>query len=125
MTGYERIMTVLKGGKADRIPLMLHSFMPAAAEAGFTMAEYRSSAKNMAASHLIFARKYGLDGILLDVDTCMEAGAIGVPVDFPKDGPARVTGPASADIGELLEMMSPENCTLTTVSRYSLRRSGL
>jgi uroporphyrinogen decarboxylase len=108
MTGYERINTTLKGGSADKVPLMLHSFMPAAAEAGFTLTEYRNSARNMANSHLRFARKYGLDGILLDVDTCMEAGAIGVPIDFPVDGPARVRGPASDNIDELVEMMTPE-----------------
>jgi uroporphyrinogen decarboxylase len=62
----------------------------------------------MARCHLKFAQKYGLDGILLDVDTCMEAGAIGVPIDFPVDDPARVTGPASDNIEELLEMMTPE-----------------
>jgi MtaA/CmuA family methyltransferase len=108
MTGYERINTTLKGGLADKVPLMLHSFMPAAAEAGFTMAEYRSNARNMADSHLKFARKYGLDGILLDVDTCLEAGAVGVPVDFPENSPARVLGPASDNIDELLEIMRPE-----------------
>jgi uroporphyrinogen decarboxylase len=108
MTGYERISATLKGGAADKVPLMLHSFMPAAAEAGFTLTEYRNSARNMADSHLKFARKYGLDGILLDVDTCMEAGAVGVPIDFPVDGPARVSGSASDNIDELLEMMSPE-----------------
>jgi uroporphyrinogen decarboxylase len=108
MNGYERIRTTLNGGAADKTPLMLHSFMPAAAEAGFTMEEYRSSAGNMARAHLQFARKYGLDGILLDVDTCMEAGAVGVPIDFPPDGPARVSGPAADTIEELIEMMTPE-----------------
>ncbi|MDR1575557.1 MAG: hypothetical protein LBS37_06085 [Treponema sp.] len=108
MNGYERISTTLKGGMADKVPLMLHSFMPAAAEAGFTLTEYRNSARNMADSHLKFARKYGLDGILLDVDTCMEAGAVGVPVDFPPDGPARVSGPAADNIDELLEIMESE-----------------
>jgi uroporphyrinogen decarboxylase len=103
----------------DKVPLMLHSFMPAAAEAGFTLSEYRNSAGNMAASHLNFARKYGLDGILLDVDTCMEAGAIGVPIDFPEDGPARVKGPASDNIDELLEMMTPEK--LRTYDRIKIQ----
>jgi uroporphyrinogen decarboxylase len=108
MTGYERINTTLRGGTADKVPLMLHCFMPAAAEAGFTLTEYRNSARNMADSHLKFARKYSLDGILLDVDTCMEAGAVGASIDFPPDGPARVSGAASDNIDELLEMMSPE-----------------
>ncbi|MDR2478175.1 MAG: hypothetical protein LBD48_02550 [Treponema sp.] len=101
-------MSVLGGSKADKVPLMLHSFMPAAAEAGFTMEEYRSSAKNMAQAHIQFARKYGLDGILFDVDTCMEAGAIGAHIDFPADAPARVSAPAAKEITRLIDMMSPE-----------------
>jgi uroporphyrinogen decarboxylase len=108
MTGFERIKTTLEGKKADKVPLMLHSFMPASAEAGFTMEEYRSSPKNMARAHIDFARKYDLDGILLEIDTCMEAGAVGVPLDFPIDAPARVTGPASENIDELIELMAPE-----------------
>jgi MtaA/CmuA family methyltransferase len=125
MTGYERICTTLNGGAADKVPLMLHSFMPAAAEAGFTMAEYRNSAGNMAAAHLKFARKYGLDGILLDVDTCMEAGAVGVPVDFPEDGPARVLGPASGSIDELLEMMRPEKLHACDRIKIQLEAVGI
>jgi uroporphyrinogen decarboxylase len=108
MTSYERIMYTLQGQKADRVPSILHCFMPAAAEAGFTMEEYRRDPKNMARAHIDFARKYGLDGLLIDVDTCMEAGAVGVPIDLPINAPARVTGPASTNINELMELLSPE-----------------
>jgi uroporphyrinogen decarboxylase len=108
MNGYERIRAVLQGKQPDTVPLMLHSFMPAAAEAGFTMEEYRNNAKNMARANIDFVRKYKLDGILLDVDTCILAGAIGVPIDLPVDAPARVTGPASNNIDELIDMMEPE-----------------
>jgi len=108
MNGYERIRTILRGEKPDKVPLMLHSFMPAAAESGFTMEEYRSNARNMSKAHLNFARKYDLDGILLDVDTTLEAGAIGAQVDYPLDDPARVIGPAAPDIDKLIEIMSPE-----------------
>ena len=108
MNGYERIRAALQGKKTDTVPLMLHSFMPAAAEAGFTMEEYRSCAKNIAEAHIRFVRKYGLDGILLDVDTCILAGAIGVPLDLPPDAPARVTGPASNSIDALIDLMEPD-----------------
>jgi MtaA/CmuA family methyltransferase len=109
MTGYERIMTTLDGGAADRVPLMLHSFMPAAAEAGLSMGQYRSSAQNIARCHIDFARKYGLDGILLDVDTCILAGAVGVPIDLPDDAPARRTHQATAaSVQEMMALMSPE-----------------
>jgi uroporphyrinogen decarboxylase len=125
MNGYERIKVTLNGGLADKVPLMLHGFMPAAAEAGFTMAEYRNSARNMADSHLKFARKYGLDGILLDVDTCMEAGAVGAPIDFPADGPARVSGPASDNIDRLIEVMRPEKLHVYDRIKVQLEAVGI
>jgi uroporphyrinogen decarboxylase len=109
MNGYERIMSTLKGGESDAVPLMLHSFMPAVQEAGLSMGQYRSSAKNIARAHIDFVRKYGLDGILLDMDTCMLAGAVGVPIDLPDDAPARrAHGPAAKNMDELLSMMDSE-----------------
>jgi uroporphyrinogen decarboxylase len=108
MNGYERIMAVLHGKKADKVPLMLLNFMPAAAEAGFTMDEYRSSAKNMARAQIDFARKYGMDGIWLEVDTCMEAGAVGAEIELRRDAPAAITGPAADNIKELIDMMTPD-----------------
>ncbi|RPF47257.1 uroporphyrinogen decarboxylase [Hydrogenoanaerobacterium saccharovorans] len=108
MTGYERITAVINGKKTDRVPMMLHNFMAAAGEAGMSMGEYRRSPQNIAKAHIAAARKYGLDGILLDIDTCMEADAIGVPIDFPDDEPARAIGAASKDIDALIELMTPD-----------------
>ena len=108
MTGYERIITTLNGGTADRVPMMLHSFMPAAQEAGYTMGEYRSSARKIADTHIRFAEKYGMDGMLVDIDTCMESSAIGVPTDYPDDEPARSIGNLSTDIPVLMEALNPE-----------------
>lgn len=108
MNSCERIMTMFEGGKPDRTPVMIHSFMAAAEEAGITMSQYRSSAQNIADCHIRFAEKYNLDGILMDIDTCMEAGAIGIPVDFPENEPARAIGPLSSDIDVLLKAMRPE-----------------
>ncbi|MCL2034382.1 MAG: hypothetical protein FWG94_06575 [Oscillospiraceae bacterium] len=108
MNGFERIMAVLNGKNADMPPIMLHNFMTAAEQSGFNMKQYRSDAKNMANSHIAMARKYGLDGVFLDVDTCLEAHAIGVPTDFPDDEPARACGSISTDIEFLLEKISPD-----------------
>jgi MtaA/CmuA family methyltransferase len=108
MNGYERIMATLHGQKTDKIPLMVCSFLPAAAEAGLTMEEYRSSAKNMSRALIDFARKYDMDGIWVEVDTCMEAGAIGAKVELRRDAPAAIIGPAADNIYKLIDMMIPD-----------------
>jgi uroporphyrinogen decarboxylase len=89
MNGYERIKAALAGVMPDRRPVMLHNFMPAIREAGYTMKEYRTNPEIAAQCHIRYAEKYGLDGVLFDVDTAIEASAIGVPVDYPDDEPAR------------------------------------
>ena len=90
MNGYERIKCVLGGGRPDRVPTMLHCFMSAIEEAGIDHKSYRESAQLISDSHIRYAEKYGLDGILIDVDTCVEADAIGVKVDYPDNAPARI-----------------------------------
>ncbi|MDR2773341.1 MAG: uroporphyrinogen decarboxylase family protein [Tannerella sp.] len=89
MNGYERIRAALSGVMPDRRPVMLHNFMPAIREAGYTMKEYRTDPEIAAKCHIRYAEKYGLDGILFDVDTAIEASAVSVPVDYPVDEPAR------------------------------------
>ena len=90
MNGFERTKRVLDGGTADRVPMMLHCFMSAVEEAGIDHKSYRESARLISDSHIRYAEKYGLDGILIDVDTCVEADAIGVKVDYPDNAPARI-----------------------------------
>ncbi len=108
MTGYERIMCVLNGGIPDRVPMMLHCFVPASEEQGYTQGQYRNSARAIADSHIKFAEKYDMDGMLIDVDTCVEADAIGIPVDYPEQHPARVKGHISIDFDVLKRKITPE-----------------
>jgi len=89
MNGYERITAVLNGKKPDKIPVMLHNFLMAAHEHGVTMDQYRNDPKVIAETFIAAVDKYQYDGILVDIDTVTLAGAVGVPVDFPVNGPAR------------------------------------
>ena len=89
MNGYERIVAALNGNKPDRTPVMLHNFLMAAKEYGITMEQYRNHPRLIAESFMAAIDKYHYDGILVDIDTVTLAGALGVPVDFPVDGPAR------------------------------------
>ena len=101
MTGKERIEAVLKGEWPDKRPVMLHNFMMVAREAGITMKEYRSNPQSAARAHIEAVEKYGLDGVLFDIDTATLAAAAGVPVDYPLDEPARCSGPALTAIEEI------------------------
>ncbi|MHC4960587.1 MAG: uroporphyrinogen decarboxylase family protein [Planctomycetota bacterium] len=96
MNGRERIETVLKGQWPDQRPVMIHNFMMAARQAGMTMAQYRSDPKMIAQAHIQAVEKYDLDGVLIDIDTCTTAGALGVPVDLPEIEAARTMGPHPA-----------------------------
>jgi uroporphyrinogen decarboxylase len=92
MNGTRRILAAIHGEWPDRTPVMLHNFMMAAREAGIRMRQYREDPRQIARSLAEAAERYGVDGILVDVDTALLAGALGVPVDFPEDAPARVHG---------------------------------
>ena len=90
MNGFERIHKALKGEWPDRRPVMLHNFMMAAKEAGYSMKEFRESPENAADAFIQSIEKYDLDGILIDFDTTLLAGAAGVSVDYPEHEPARI-----------------------------------
>lgn len=107
MTGYERIRAAIAGEWPDRVPVMLHNFMMAAREAGIPMAEFRRNPQALARAFIESAERYGVDGILVDVDTATLAGAVGVPVDFPEDAPARVVGARLAHLEEVAELEPP------------------
>jgi MtaA/CmuA family methyltransferase len=89
MNGYQRIKSALAGEWPDRRPIMLHNFMVAAKESGFTMRQYCTNPDVAAKSHIYAVEKYDLDGVLWDIDTAVLASAVGVPVDFPLYEPAR------------------------------------
>ncbi|MDR1959636.1 MAG: uroporphyrinogen decarboxylase family protein [Planctomycetaceae bacterium] len=108
MNGFERINRVLGARETDVVPVMLHNFMSAAREAGMTMQRFRSRPENMARAFLEASRRYGLDGILTDMDTALEASALGAKTSFEEDLPARVVAPVSCRIEEVAERISPE-----------------
>jgi uroporphyrinogen decarboxylase len=104
MNGYERIKAAIDGRAPDRVPVMLHNFMMAAREHGATMREFRSSGRTVADCFIAAVEKYGYDGILIDIDTVTLAGAVGVPVDFPEDEPARPGGVLLPELSGVMEL---------------------
>jgi MtaA/CmuA family methyltransferase len=104
MNGYERIRAALEGRTPDHVPVMLHNFMPAAEEAGYSQKQFRSEAAAIVESFTRAVERYGYDGILVDMDTTVLAGAVGVPVSFPDDEPAVIARPLLARIEDAADL---------------------
>ena len=51
MTGKQRIEAVLRGERPDRVPVMLHNFLMAAREAGYTQRQYREDPRTSRSPH--------------------------------------------------------------------------
>ncbi|MDR1140922.1 MAG: hypothetical protein LBL62_04455, partial [Planctomycetaceae bacterium] len=108
MNGFERISSVLDRKEPDVLPVMLHNFMPAVREAGMTMQQFRSRPENIARAFVEASFRYELDGILTDVDTALEAHALGAETHFSEDLPAKVIAPVSNRIEEVIEQVEPD-----------------
>ena len=108
MNGYQRIEAALQGKEPDTVPVMLHNFMMAAHEAGLTMEQFRNDPREMARAFTEAIEKYEFDGIMIDVDTVTLAGAVGVPVDFPTDQPARAVGSRLRTLEEVSDLEPPD-----------------
>jgi len=108
MNGLQRTMAAMRGERPDTVPIMLHNFMMAAREAGLTQAQYRSSPRNMADAFIRSVERYRYDGILVEMDTAVLAGAVGVPVDFPEDEPARCVSGCLDDLAQVAELPPPD-----------------
>lgn len=89
MNGFQRINAALNGERADVTPVMLHNLLMAVEESPYNHAQYRQDPKKIAETYIQSVEKYKFDGVVVDVDTVTLSGAVGVPVDFPENEPAR------------------------------------
>ncbi|UCF37345.1 MAG: uroporphyrinogen decarboxylase family protein [Acidobacteriota bacterium] len=108
MNGFQRIMAALSGRNPDRVPVMLHNFMLAAREYGVSQQQFRSSPRTIARAMIQAVETYELDGVLVDIDTATLAGAVGVPVDFPEDEPARAIIGCLDSLEEVPDLGEPQ-----------------
>jgi MtaA/CmuA family methyltransferase len=108
MNGYERTAAALAGYRPDRPPVMLHNFMHAAREAGITMHEFRSDPTALASAFIQSVEKYGLDGVMIDVDTATLAGALGVPVERREDAPCVAVGARLESLADVDRLDPPD-----------------
>ncbi len=108
MNGYQRMMAALHGQPSDTIPIMLHNFMPAAVEAGYSMRTYRSDPQAIAGTFARAVETYQYDGIVVDVDTATLAEAVGVPVDLPENEPGRCRAACLETLEQVPDLPPPD-----------------
>ena len=108
MNGKQRIEAALRGERTDRTPVMLHNFLMAAREAGISQRQYREDPGQIARAFIQAVETYDYDAIVVDVDTATLAGALGVPVDFPDDDPARCEGGCLAELAAGRDLPRPD-----------------
>ncbi|TLX72308.1 hypothetical protein E9993_18525 [Labilibacter sediminis] len=111
LNGFERVNAALNGEPVDKIPIMLHNFMLAAAEMNVSMGQYRENPRLIADCFIHSVEKYGLDSVFVDIDTATLAGSVGVPVQFPENEPARYHGACLNSLSEVknLKRVNIEN----------------
>ncbi|MBI5380312.1 MAG: uroporphyrinogen decarboxylase family protein [Opitutae bacterium] len=100
-------MSALRGEQPDAVPIMLHNFLLAIHEAKRTHREYRESPRVIADTLIQAVETYHYDGILVDIDTATLAGAVGVPVDYPENQPARCEAPSLTDLSAVADLGMP------------------
>jgi uroporphyrinogen decarboxylase len=72
------------------------------------MKQYCTNPEVAAKSHIQAVEKYGLDGILWDIDTALLASAVGVQVDFPEHEPARTMGGCLKSLDQVKNLIVPD-----------------
>jgi MtaA/CmuA family methyltransferase len=112
MNALERCLSVLRGEKPDRVPVVPQGFMYSVGVAGFKMKDVVFDGAKMARSHIICQEKFGYDGCVIDFDDATLAEACGARVIHRDDEPAIVDERAPVlkrleDVEEL-ELPDPE-----------------
>src|SRR5512143_2870594 len=92
-------IAALRGERPDRVPVLLHTFMMAAREAGHTMKAFREDPTKLAGSFIRAVENYGYDGVMADVDTAPSPARWASPSSFPRTSPPSAAARGSPGSG--------------------------
>ena len=95
MTGKERILATVKGGKPDHRAFMPISMSIAADEIGERYRDYATDYRILARGQVAFAAAFGSDHVSAISDPAVEASDLGAAIIAPEDQPASLDDTAS------------------------------
>ena len=109
MTSPERVWRVLAGELPDRVPVMAQNFQNTAYLAGFSLDEFCRNPRLMSDAQIAAWERFRYDIVDVENGTVAAAGALGCAVEYPKDQPPRLLGPAIQRLEDVskLEPMDP------------------
>ena len=83
MTSLERVMTTVRHGVPDRVPVALHNFLPAVQRAGIPIGEALQDGELIAETQLDYWREFEHDVLLVENGVVAEAQACGCEASYP------------------------------------------
>jgi uroporphyrinogen decarboxylase len=94
MSSRERAYRVLAGQLPDRVPVLAQNFQNTAQLVGVPLDEFCRNPQLMAEAQLAAWERFQYDVLDIENGTVAAAGALGCQVEYPKDQPPRLIGPA-------------------------------
>jgi MtaA/CmuA family methyltransferase len=130
MTSIERVQAAIDLRQADRVPVDLHNFQPAARAMGVSMAEVFRDGELLAEAMMKAWREFGHDMILLENGTACNAQACGVQVVYRDDAAPAALHPVMERLEDIdrLEVPDPYTafpmCEILKATRILSREIG-
>lgn len=90
MNGHERILAMLEGRPADRVPLMPITMMFAGDHAGLRYGEYATDYRRLAEAQVAIARDYDFDYVSAISDPAREAADCGADIQYFDNQPPAI-----------------------------------
>ncbi len=108
MNSFERVIATVRQEKTDRIPVIPEVAAITARLIDKSVRDYVTNGEILAQSQMAGLSHYAYDSVMAFADLCIEAEAIGCPVEFPEDSYPYVTSPIIHSIDELTQLDIPD-----------------
>jgi uroporphyrinogen decarboxylase len=108
MNSRDLIIAAIKGVPHPRIPVAQHNFPFCIRHYGITMSQFRSDPILAARALAYTCFDFGYDCIIMDIDTCTLAEAMGSICEFPEHEPARVKKHFLTSLKDLEGLVIPD-----------------